>query len=55
MYRTKIYTFTILTRGDLMASKIFKGILRAAVVLIALFGIYHVYISRKLDQEDFNG
>lgn len=38
-----------------MATKIFKALGKFALVLVALFGIYHIYISRKLDQEDFNG
>ena len=38
-----------------MAKKILKALGKLALVLVALFGIYHFYISRKLDQEDFNG
>ena len=38
-----------------MASKFLNALGKLTLVFAVLFGIYHIYISRKLDQKDFNG
>lgn len=38
-----------------MTTSIFKTLFRTTVFFLILFGIYHIYTSRKLDMDNFNG